>query len=56
MPSMRVTKQKTPQTASSMSQNTAVGSGSRPSGGKYKIASSAPQNLQTIRPKNKIGN
>ena len=38
----------------SASQNTAVGSGSRPTPSKFKIPSSNPSQSQMIRPKNKI--
>lgn len=38
----------------SMTQGTAVGSGSRPGSSRIKISSSNPQSSQMIRPKNKI--
>ena len=38
----------------SANQNTAVGSGSRPSSSRIKIESSNPNQTQMIRPKNKI--
>jgi hypothetical protein len=39
----------------SASQNTATGSGSRPSGSRFTIPSSHPSSAQKIRPVNKIG-
>jgi hypothetical protein len=43
-----------PKQGFSMSQNTAVGSGSRPTPSRIKIGSSNPVSSQMIRPKNKI--
>ena len=40
---------------SSASQNTSVGSGSRPTASRIKIGSTAPSHAQMIRPKNTIG-
>lgn len=40
---------------SSAKINYAVGSGSRPGGGSFKIPSSAPASKQMIRPKNRVG-
>ena len=41
---------------SSAAQKTNTGSGSRPTGSKFKIESSNPSSSQQIRPKNKIDN
>lgn len=57
MPSNKVTSQRIQgKGGSSMKINYAVGSGSRPGGGKYKIESSNPSGTQKIRPANPIDN
>ena len=55
MPVNRVIQQKNTSQGGSAPQKTATGSGSRPTGGKYKIDSSNPAYAQMIRPKNKLG-